>query len=508
MVWVGNTKRGLLWCAESDQYWWPKDRTDCIRLERLQDGTLQFTVDLIARSLPSFAPRTIKYSFGFMGTPVKPRPEDWRNWTHSTQWDSFKGDLRGSNLFYWPNEYRFMLLDPDPVRYTNIDYERKKIARDVLEGRYIIPYWSRLNIYTESTEQDNAHSALKIHKVLPRGKQMVQEWGITPNVSSSKRKHVSCRLSTNTSWADYLVWCVENFAVKMGHIDGIYLDEVQPVPNNRAETFGGYDALDGKRLPTFEFFGTRNLIKRIAYNIYQRNKKRPRVAAHCSATHTLNSLSECDIFVIGEHLNINYLKSHPDLKPPKDNPDEQQYYYSYALPMDRIRAECFGHQWGQVIVWLPQLKGQSENILENPITARDMLSRVMQADVLVWPLWCNKKEILKTWRFRREFDIGSHDVEFVPYWENTAITIKVLESSNSQKAEIVAGYYHNSAKNTYLVLVSNLSRYPGRIEMDLGNLLVRSIKDAETKVDLAINTSGNLLLNLKRNDYKALRINY
>ena len=509
MVWVGNTTHGLLWCIESDQFWWPKDRKDCLRMDRRQDGSLEFTVDMVASLLPKAAPDSIEYSFGLMATPVKPRPQGWRGWTVSTQWDSCKDDHRGFNLFYWPDEYRFMSLDPDPIRYRNQDRTRKKIERDVSEGRYIIPYWTRLNICPKSLEQDPANTAQKITKINPDADLMLKEWGIIPNNPRSS-KDAYYRLSANTAWADYLVWCVEGFATKMGHLDGVYLDEVQPVPNTRAESFGGYDSMDGIRRPTFEFFGTRNFIKRIAYNTYQRNKKRPRIIAHCSATNTLNSLSGCDMLLIGEQFNINYLRSDHNLTPPKSESEEWQYYYSYALPMDRMKAECFGRQWGEVVVWLPQLKGQPGSIMEDPVTTRDMLSRVMQGDMLVWPLWCNADEVHKTWRFRREFNIGSSEIEFIPYWENTAITVKPVKHYNSlQKSpEIVVGYYLDTIKNTYLVLVSNLSRYPVEIEMNFGVLTVKSVKDAETGAKLFPNDSGNLRLNLKRNDYKALRINH
>ncbi len=507
MLWVGNTTHGLLWCIESDQNWWPKGRKDCLRLDRQADGTLCFVVDMVNSTLPASTPNKIVYAFGLMATPVKLMPDGWRAWTQSTQWDSCVGNKRGINLFYWPDEYRFMYLDQDPSRYINLDYERKKVTKDVNEGRFIIPYWSLLNFYTRSIESDSKNKNRTVVKVNPDGERMMQEWSVTPNNPSKKATSSYYRLSANMGWSDYLVWCVEGFAQKMGHADGIYLDEVQPVPNTRAESLGGYDDFDGVRRPTFEFFGTRNFLKRVAYNTYNRNKQRPRIIAHCSATHTLNSLSACDMFLIGEQYNINYLKGYPDLKPPCNKPEEQLYYYSYALPMDRVRTECFGRQWGEVMVWLPQFKGQSQDIMDNHISTRDMLSRVMQGDMLIWPLWCNGDEVHKTWKFRQEFDVGNNNVEFVPYWENNVIIVKTVNGSD-KIGEVVIGYYRNSAKDTYLAIVSNLNRYPCKVEVDLRAMSVRSIKDAETQKNIVMNNSGKILLNLKRNDYKALRINY
>lgn len=507
MVWIGNTRYGLLWCAESEQYWWPNKRNDSLRLDRNTDGTLSCIVNMVSRPLPSSAPDTLIYSFGLMATPVKPLPEGWRAWTQSTQWDSCVGKHRGVNLFYWPDEYRFMYLDHDPSRYVNVNSVRNKIKRDVSEGRFIIPYWSRLNFYTRSIEPDPQNKNRTVVKIHPDGEQMMREWSITPNNPSNNPKSLYYRLSANSGWSDYLVWCVEGFAQKMGRVDGIYLDEVQPVPNTRAESFGGYDDFNGDRQPTFEFFGTRNFLKRVAYNTYTRNRQRPRIVAHCSATNTIQSLSACDMFLIGEQYNINYLKGYPALRPPDNKPEEQQYYYSYALPMDRLRAECFGRQWGEVIVWLPQLKGQPQDIMNSPAATRDMLSRVMQFDVLVWPLWCNDEQVYKTWKFRQEFDIGSSEVQFVPYWENHTITIKAVDNADKDDG-IVIGYYYNSANKTYLVIISNLNRFSRNAEICFGDISVKSVKDADTKKNISMINSNTILLNLKRNDYQALRINY
>lgn len=418
MVWIGNNRYGMLWCMESDQYWWPKDRSDCITIERLSDGNVDFCVDMVSGTLPGNAPQTLNYRFGLMATPIKPMPEGWRAWTHTDQATSRTGDLRGINLFYWPSEYRFMMLDQDPTRYVNIQATQDKITADQnnTERRYILPYWTRTNIYDEREEADPADPQYTVIKVLPEAPLMTREWGTMPHGTSTYR------LSAATGWSDYLVWNLEEFVNVMGHADGFYMDEVQPIPNDRAESNGGYDALDSTRRPTFEMFGTRNLIKRMTYNTWQRNQERPRALAHCSGTQTANAIGGCDLWLIGEQYNSGYFWENPELKPPAGDSTEEVYYYSYALPMDRVRAECCPQQWGEIIVWLPQLKDQPD-IMTNPTSTRDMLSRVMQADVVIWPLWCNSNEVYKTWEYRREYDIGQTGVQFNPYWEQAEVTV-------------------------------------------------------------------------------------
>jgi len=121
----------------------------------------------------------------------------------------------------------------------------------------------------------------------------------------------------------------------------------------------------------------------------------------------------------------------------------------------------------------------------------------MQADMLVWPLFCDSREVYKTWKFRREFGIAEPGVSFIPYWENKNII--------SNTTDVVAGYYKNGEK--YLVLVSNLNRSAKELELTFKGIELTSVKNAET--NKSINANGNTVkLNIPRNDYIALRINY
>jgi hypothetical protein len=475
-VWIGDNRRGLLWCAESDQYWWPEDRDDAIRIGRRPDGTAELVLRLIA-ARPPVSANHLEYRFALMATPVRPMPEGWRSWTFSAQYDSLTGEKRGNHLVYWPDQWRFLTLDPDPYRARNLKQNRERNARDHREGRVIMPYWTRLHLPVRDGE-----------KVLPDAEHMSRPWLTEPNRPGGGSLRL-VRCSATTAWADYLVWCTHEWAKVMGRMDGVYIDETQPVPNTRAESGGGYDGWSGKRRPTFEFRGSRAMYQRMMYLIRKRNGVPACSIAHCSATHTMQCLSPFPAMLIGEQYYSGYFTHNPERLPPED---DRVYYYSYALPMDRLRAECFWGQWGAVMVWLPCLKNQKD-ILDNPLTTRDMLSRVMQADMLVWPLFCNQEEIYTTWRFRREFGIGDPGVRFVPYWENTRLP--------SDRDGVVVGYYRKGRR--VLALVSNLNRQPETVTIDLRALRVRTAIDAETGTAIPVE-AGRLELALRRNDYRAL----
>ncbi|MFA5689683.1 MAG: LamG domain-containing protein [Kiritimatiellales bacterium] len=484
-VWIGNNSHGMLWFTESDQYWWPKERENSIRAERYADGRVDLKIDMIAKALPLKNNEEISIRFGMMATPVKPLPDGWRGWTYSAQYDSMQGETRGNQLIYWPDEWRWMIHDPDPTRALNIDKVCDKVKWDHKEHRKIIPYWTRLHAILKDGDKEE-----------PDADFMREHWATEPGRPGGGSRQM-IRACTTTEWGDYLVWCAAEWAKVFGRMDGVYMDETQPIPNTRAVSGGGYDDFDGTRRPTYEQIGSRNMIKRMTYNMWKANGETPASVAHCSATHTMQSLSMYTGMLIGEQYYDGYFKSrNPEFLPPSDKPEEMVYYYSYALPMDRVRAECFHGQWGAVMVWLPCLKFD-KGLMANPVTARDMLSRIMQADMAIWPLFCNREEVLKTWRFREEFGITDKAVEFIPYWADDAIT--------ADKENVVVGYYKNDKK--ILAIISNLNRTGEKVKINFGDLAVSSVRNAETRTQIPLN-GKSVELNIPRNDYVALKINY
>lgn len=479
-LWVGSTHGGVQFFAESDQYWYPKGRDNIFQIFR-KETEVEVRVNFVESALPASA-RELNYRFGFIATPVKPMPAGWRGQTISSQFDNVMGKQRGSLLVYWPDDWVQIPLDPEPHRGINVKKVREKRRRDASENRKIIPYWTRLHLPLSSTRNG-------ITVVQPDGGKIAEEWGQDPQRQRGG-SHDMMRCTSTTAWSDYLVWCVDQWAKRFGPMDGIYIDEMELTPNSRAASGGGYVGLDGSRYPTFTALADRDLYKRMHYIVRQHNGgQMPWSVAHCSGTHMMAVLSPFTVFLTGEHLYSGYFPKDSKLLPP---PEDRLYYYSYSLPIDRVKTEFYWRQWGAVIAWLPCLKNQRD-IMTHPVPTRDLLSRIMQADVLLWPLWCNADEIYKTIKFREEFGIGDDAVEFIPYWENQAIVTK--------DPQVVIGYYRNG--NKILALVSNLNRHAVTLKPVFNGIKVVSMKNAETGREII---HGEFTV--PRNDYIALRINY
>jgi len=123
---------------------------------------------------------------------------------------------------------------------------------------------------------------------------------------------------------------------------------------------------------------------------------------------------------------------------------------------------------------------------------------VMQADMIVWPIFCDADEVRKTWKFRAEFGIGDEQVEFIPFWEPE-------QPVKSDRKEVVCGTYRKGDRA--LVIVSNFNREPVTVTVDLARLSPTSAANAETGAKLPL-ADGKVKLEIPRNDYVALRINH
>ena len=478
-VWLGSTRSGLQFFVGSEQYYFPRKRKDLFEIVRNSDGSADFVVKMIVAPLPENAPKEFTIEFGFIATPVKPLPQGWRAMTMSAQYDSFKGTTRGGILVYWPDEWAQISLDPEPHRGLNKQRTIDKVKKDRAAGRKIVPYWDRRHL---PISQNN--------KVNPDAEAVYLDWGTDPQRPRAGRFDWM-RCSGTSEWMDYLVWCIDQWCAVYGNIDGAYIDELILDPNKSARSGGGYIDYDGERRPTYSWLAERNLYKRIHYVISKRNGGlEPWSIAHCSATSMMEILAPFSVFLTGEHLYSGYFPDDPVLIPPKH---DRMYYYSYCLPMERVRGEFYHRQWGAVIAWLPCMKNQKD-IMELPIPTRDLMSRIMHADVIFWPLWCNKKEIYKMDDIRRKWDIGNAAVEFIPYWENKVLT--------TTAKDVCISYYDK--KGEKLAIVSNLARVQQKITIKLP-AGTKSVINAETNQVVPVK-NNTVTIDMKRNDFGVLII--
>ncbi len=479
-LWLGSYIGGVQVFHNYDKPFWPKDRQDCMQVVRNDAGESDIALRYVTEKFP-VKDGKLQFRCGIIATPVRPMPKNWRAWNFSAQYDSFVGKRRGTHLIYWPDYWgEQMILDANPERASKKERNAAKIKLDHAENRKVIPYW------------DHRHVGIRKENIVNGDEKFVRDnWGPIPQRPPSGGSREYLRVATSSSYADFLARCVFEYSRIMGNIDGVYIDEMEPTPNVRAATGGGYDSVNGNRRFTFGVYSDRDMYRRLDAVVRKQNGgEMPMNIAHCSGTHMMEILSHFPIFLTAEHLYSGYFPDNKELIPPEN---DRLYYYSYALPMDRVKTEFYHRPWGMVMVFLPCLKNQRD-IMTKVEPTRDLLSRIMHADVMFWPLWCNSKEIYKVEDFRRKWDIGNDAVKFVPYWENKEIVSDTPESCIS--------YYDKNGEK--LAIVSNLARKGQTLTVKLPAGTERVI-NAETEQPLTIN-NGTVSIEMKRNDYCALII--
>ncbi len=480
-TWLGGSDGGIELFHDSDQAFWPKDRNDCMAWIREQGKPAAMLMRYVPEGEKAPEGGLGKFSFGLIATPVRPLPRGWRAWTISAQYDIFQGDTRGKLLVYWPDGWKAqMSLDPDPERALDRTKTPLTVKEDHSNGKKVIPYWDHRAVGIRRNNASNPDDEFLRANFQPR-----------PARKDSGGPFEVVRVHSASGYTDYLLRCVSAWGRVFGHLDGAYIDEMENVQNDDEHTGGGYLLPNGERRITYSIYSDRDMYKRLDAVIRkQTDGADPSSIAHCSGMVMMELLSHFPVMLTGEHLFSGYFPHRKDLLPPED---DRLYYYSYSLPMDRVRAEFYHKPWGIVMAYLPCLKNQRD-IMERPEPTRDLLSRLMHADVLFWPLWCNQPEMYKFEKFRREFDIGNDSVTFTPFWENNAITCDAKDSCIS--------FYKRD--NAYLVIVSNLSRSEATFKVTLPKE-VSGARNAEdyTPIDLKDNT---ISITIPRNDYRAIRL--
>jgi hypothetical protein len=203
--------------------------------------------------------------------------------------------------------------------------------------------------------------------------------------------------SPTQDWLDFIVWANDRY-VREYDLDGLYHDWTVVMPSANLEAGCGY-MRDGKVRPTYPIFGTRELYKRIytMLKVYGRSRgKEMFMMGHMSSQMLIPLLSFCDSYLDGEHFRSLI----------KDN-------YLDVMPLDQIRAEFMGHNWGVMPFFLPEFTGE---YAEKPEPTQHLVGLSLLHDFALWPIWCKTDEVNRAYAALDEF--GIVDAELVPYWNN------------------------------------------------------------------------------------------
>jgi hypothetical protein len=370
-VWLGSTKGGLCWFADSDEGWIPNDKVPAIEIQRNKAGQIDLVFNLIGAEATLEAPRTI--TFALQASPVKAMAPRWReeNWWCG---DTFKDYAHEWNLIF------------DSTPFVVPAYAEK--AKEIVEaqhkaGRPAVPYF--------------IHSALLPAHLIPELGDFAEEW------RSRFMSYGSGSLVYEKTLNDYMIHNWSKFAEQCG-IDGYYSDNIAPMQCDKIDAGRGYRLPDGRIQPAFQMFGTREYFLRSRAAFLEQRPK-SMVVLHMTNNMIIPWIGAADVAYDGEHHVI-----YPEMK--KDFMD----FWSLA----RMRVD-FPGQWGVAIDFMHEYQGQWANA-DMYRVMRAYFATVMLHDAL--PYGNNNGSARNLIAQRKAFGIGEDDVKFLGYWDDTGLKAK------------------------------------------------------------------------------------
>lgn len=249
--------------------------------------------------------------------------------------------------------------------------------------------------------------------------------------------------------------------------DGFYADSSEwPLPCTNTRHGCGYIREDGRLVPTWCIFGTRDYMRR-QYAIVKANNPDGQVNIHNSSVMSIPTLHWSTSVMDGEHLDPLVAKG--------TTRRENEAHGISILPLEKFRIEFTGRQWGVAGELLH--KGMAADV-------KEMLAVSLLHDIMVRPMILTQSEISAIWRLRDRLQL--HKARFIPYFEAG----KRFFADN--KHIKVSGYVNTA--DGVLLLVANLSADPRPVSVTIDPAalgLGEKIIAVEPMFATGISVSGN-----------------
>jgi hypothetical protein len=462
-IWVGDEDRGFAICTEENNHWVNR-ATDRV-IELLFEGdTLMVRLNLCDEELSLKKGQKLSYKFGFLATPSRPfisgrrllrvgglHPNKTRRgieeknryvalqWTWSAPWMSF----------YPKNKDTF-------AQWA----KQQKELEEKFEKVYITPYLNLQKFGYQAkgeTERDwyirykdVMALAPAAYNIWPHGE---NDWSKTFNFCPNSK-----------AFQDFFIWSFKRFLDQAPTLNGVYIDEtftyicVSDKHGCRGKN------LFGEATGTFPIFAHRELMKRM-YKVAKKKDPNFLFWTHDSQFLKPPQRAFSDISSGGEP--IHFLTTDP----------------LESLPLDRIKAEFLGRQWGVISLYLPEVtkpNSQSDTLL----TSERLLHLLFLHDIQTWGIWIHGFAMEDIWEVANKYGIDD-STEFIPYWQLEEGKRKEISPMGPVKVSI----YRIPKKKHLLLTVYNTADTPFKGKIN-ANWKALGVGDTEYKTLAAEIVSG------------------
>ncbi len=423
---VCNDRVGLQWYAESDQWWYAKERKKQLEVAATAEGGVM-RVNFVRDAIEMPADFTL--AFGLMATPVRPRPANWRGWGNGTPWRSAHRDqyfpisLDYSNWSVGPG-----WVEPGLKQARPWQPGQPKLWMPFTSGNFYA-----LRHFRDKESPDNW---------FPEWRQFHPEWWREPDIHSNVKGEAwnEGMVNPSPSFTDHFVWQVNEF-FRDSNPDGLYFDGFpgQVRSANRRVGFGYVDR-DGKARGTMPLRAGREMMRRVYAVVQKYRGDQGALLMHTALSFPMPILSFSHAVLDGEFMFWT------DIKEPmeKDGP-------LTALTEDRMRTVLCLRQLGLVMDVDGRMLG---NTTKNAHTARRVMAEFLHHDTPCWGDINGYNAIFNPvidW-----WGLADPAVEYIGYWDaRPAGTVYMGRVSA----------YVNRSKGKVLLICTNdggYGRNPGR----------------------------------------------
>ncbi len=460
-LWIGNSRAGLCWFADSDEGWVPDEKTPAIEVRRDKSGHTDLVLNLISSNFTIDKPRSI--TFAFQATPVKPIHEGWRMdpwWTG----DSFKDfacvEPKGGHLIFTSIPFT---LDAEKCRKM-VDEHHKATSKYIMGiekyHQTAVPYFEHIAIGKD---------------YVPEIAYFGDEW----------RTSVSRGLYYGKTFSDFVIHNLGMWAKTTG-IDGFYVDNVNPLADDNIDAGRGYRLPDGRIQPTYQMFDTRRYFLRMRAAFLEQGKAN-KIVLHMTNNMIIPWIGAGDIALDGE-LNVIYAEMNKD--------------FMDCWSLERLRFDQSG-QWGVAVNFLQEHQGDWDHA-KLVKAMRAYSGTVILTDTLATANGNALNPEVSIGRDR--FGIEAKDVRFIGYWEREpgfktdAKDVKMSAWTRPNK----------NGKSKILLAVTNFGeKIDAHIQLDAAKLALPDrgqwkVYDAETQAPLTVESSGEIVVPVERHDYRQI----
>ncbi len=447
--WIGHEEGGIQFFAEHAHNWKPGDRSEFAVLPR-KDRTL---VQLRLIGEPTQVSEPMTFAFGFIVTPVRPTPEDHREWRVMSgrtramlNGKSKKGSYlkRASKvhpglkvyhpwtLGWWKNAGMYE-GNPDDTGFYPIP--REGLAAD---------WGSRTSQYGVPVHHAPYGRLRATWAASPEYEQFGGEWNSSMNepflpdedVDPALRQAKVCQNAR--SFRDFTLFgykqLLENTSAR-----ALYFDVSKPHRCNNLLHGCGFSVDDGIPKATTNYLGTRKLLKRI-YVLMRKKRDRGRIFVHMSGQVNMAIYAFADALVDGENYHSLLDRN-------------RNRGYENVLELDQFAAEYAAqNNFGPVSVMLPQFhRSGAINPDEWRKTgyqpAEYLLGLLFLHDSQLWWAYLPHQPTSASFFSFDEHGLTS-DYHFIGYWEQDVLDLP---------ENVRASFYESPDRDRTFMVLMNFS---------------------------------------------------